>query len=188
MNTESLLPAVCLEWKPSASFARSLARTIIVACSSLMVAGAAVGAVRVGDSFPALATSGLVGAAIPRTSGKVVLVDFWASWCAPCKASFPTYSRLNAEFSPQGLVIMAVSVDQDATAYASFVRKFTPPFPVELDADQTLVRLAQVPTMPTSYLIDRAGKVRYMHPGFHGAETEQELRQEIRVLLSEAPR
>jgi thiol-disulfide isomerase/thioredoxin len=160
----------------------------MLAFTSLVVAAAAVGAVRVGDDFPSLESSGLVGAAIPRTTGKVVLVDFWASWCAPCKASFPTYSRLNAEFSPQGLVIVAVSVDQDVAAYASFVRKFTPPFSVALDANQTLVRLAQVPAMPTSFLLDRTGKVRYMHSGFHGASTEKELRQEIGVLLSEAPR
>jgi thiol-disulfide isomerase/thioredoxin len=188
MNSQSLLPPVCLIPKPTAVFNRPRARTLVAAIAALVVTAAAVGAIGVGDNFPRLESSGLVGAAIPQTSGKVVLVDFWASWCAPCKASFPTYSRLNAEFSPQGLVIVAVSVDKDAAAYASFVKKFAPPFSVALDANQALVRLAEVPTMPTSYLMDRTGRVRFMHTGFHGASTEKELRQEIGELLSEAPR
>src|SRR5208282_5856974 len=84
--------------------------------------------IRVGDIFPPLAFPGLVGANIPATLGKVVLVDFWASWCAPCKASFPAYVRLHSAVASKGLVIVAVSVDQDGEAFASFVRKFNPPF------------------------------------------------------------
>ncbi len=156
-----------------------------IVCLFLLFAEPAGAAVHVGDIFPPLALARLVGATTPQTSGKVVLVDFWASWCAPCKASFPAYSRLNSEFASKGLLIVAVGVDQDATSYASFVRKLNPSFFVALDSEQSLVREAQVPTMPTSYLMDRAGRVRYIHPGFHGAETEQELRKEIESLLSE---
>jgi thiol-disulfide isomerase/thioredoxin len=115
----------------------------------------------------------------------VVLVDFWASWCAPCKASFPVYGRLDSEFSQRGLVIVAVSVDEDASAFEAFVRRFEPAFLVELDRGQKLVREVQVPSMPTSYLIDRKGRVRFMHPGFHGRPTELALRAEIETLLSE---
>ena len=139
---------------------------------------------KVGDRFPDLASVGLTGAALPETQGKVVLVDFWASWCAPCKASFPTYARLNSEFGPKGLVIVAVSVDQDPGAFHSFVGKYTPPFTAVLDHDHQLVSKAQVPTMPTSYLIDKTGAVRAIHPGFHGEETEKTLRTEITALLS----
>lgn len=140
--------------------------------------------VRVGDIFPSLVSAGLAGGMLPATSGMVVLVDFWASWCAPCKASFPAYGRLNAEFAHKGLVIVAISEDQSTAAYDSFAGKFTPPFLVALDRNQKLVRTVQVPTMPTSYLIDREERVRYIHPGFHGSETEQVLRREIEALLS----
>jgi thiol-disulfide isomerase/thioredoxin len=156
-----------------------------ILCIWLMVAAPVSAAVHIGDIFPPLAPTGLVGARLPQTSGEVVLVDFWASWCAPCKASFPAYSRLNAEFASKGLVIVAVSVDQDAASYASFVRKLNPPFFVARDDSQRLVRETQVPTMPTSYLLDREGRVRYVHSGFHGAETEQALRMEIATLLSD---
>jgi len=141
--------------------------------------------VHVGDSFPPLASAGLVGNPLPRTAGKVVLVDFFASWCAPCKASFPAYGRLNAEFAARGLVIVAVSVDQVAGDYDAFVRALAPTFFVTLDRDQRLVREAGVPTMPTSYLVDRMGRVRYVHPGFRGAETERALRTEIAGLVAE---
>jgi thiol-disulfide isomerase/thioredoxin len=136
--------------------------------------------VKTGDTFPSL--SGLPGA--PDTAGKVVFVDFWASWCAPCKASFPSYAKLQ-DYAAKGLVIFAVSVDDDASAYDQFVARFHPPFAVARDANHALVKLVRVPTMPTSYLIDRTGKVRFVNPGFHGDRTEKEVRQQIETLLAE---
>ncbi|HZZ19881.1 MAG TPA: TlpA disulfide reductase family protein [Opitutaceae bacterium] len=137
-----------------------------------------------GSAFPVLAEQGLSGT-VPDTAGKVTLVDFWASWCAPCKASFPAYSSLQQDFAPKGLVIVAVSVDDDPASYASFVAKHKPLFPTVHDAQHKLVASVQVPTMPTSYLIDRSGKVRFIHAGFHGDATERELRAEVTALLGE---
>lgn len=144
--------------------------------------------VRVGDIFPPLQGVGLAGPVLPVTAGKVVLVDFWASWCAPCRQSFPAFGRINSEFAPKGLVILAVSVDQDPASYGSFVRAFAPSFFTTLDKDHRLVSEVRVPAMPTSYLLDRSGKVRFIHPGFRGAETEGALRAEINFLTSEAIR
>jgi thiol-disulfide isomerase/thioredoxin len=137
-----------------------------------------------GDAFPPMTDTSLVGT-IPQTRGSVTLVDFWASWCAPCKASFPAYSRLQAEYAVRGLVIVAVSVDDSPAAYAAFVARYKPLFPTLHDSQHKLVALVQVPTMPTSYLIDRGGKVRFMHAGFHGEATERELHSEIEALLDE---
>jgi thiol-disulfide isomerase/thioredoxin len=160
-------------------------RALLIAAASLLGASASIEAqVAPGGAFPALASAGLAGT-LPDTSGKVVLVDFWASWCAPCKASFPAYSRLQAAYAARGLAVVAVSVDESPAAYAAFVAKLKPSFATVHDADHKLVSEVQVPTMPTSYLVDRAGKVRYMHPGFHGDQTERELRKEIESLLDE---
>jgi len=138
-----------------------------------------------GGPFPSLAAAGLTGGTLPETAGSVLFVDFWASWCAPCKASFPAYSQLQADYSGRGLVIVAVSVDENPAAYAAFVAKLKPTFATLLDAKHTLVQEVQVPTMPTSYLVDRSGKVRFIHAGFHGQQTERELRREIDGLLGE---
>jgi thiol-disulfide isomerase/thioredoxin len=161
----------------------------ILAAAALLGAFAAASRAQVapGDSFPALGASALGGGALPETAGKVVLVDFWASWCAPCKASFPVYARLQSDYAPRGLVIVAVSVDDAASAYAAFVARLKPPFATVLDSQHKLVAAVQVPTMPTSYLVDRAGKVRFVHAGFHGEETDRELRRELDQLLSEKP-
>ena len=144
--------------------------------------------VKVGDAFPALASAGLVpltGGVVPSTSGQVILVDFWASWCAPCKASFPLLAELHRDYGSKGLVIAGVGIDEKPAAAADFVRKLAPPFATLHDREQKLVRQVVVPAMPTSYLVGRDGKVRFVHAGFHGDATARELRREIETLLAE---
>jgi thiol-disulfide isomerase/thioredoxin len=144
--------------------------------------------IKVGDTFPALAPAGVVslsGPAVPATAGQVMLVDFWASWCAPCKASFPSLAKLHTDLAPRGLVLLAISIDEKPAAAAAFAKKLAPPFPTLHDRDQKLVKQVVVPTMPTSYLVDRTGKVRFVHEGFHGAATEKLLRSQIETLLAE---
>lgn len=163
--------------------ARILATAALI---TLFGAGAARAELAPGQPIAPLLASVPATAALPQTAGKVVFLDFWASWCAPCKASFPAYGRMNTELSPKGLVVIAVSVDQDRGAYDAFIRKYAPPFYTLLDREQKLVQLAQVPVMPTSYLVGRDGRVRFVHQGFHGAETEAVVRRELELLLNES--
>lgn len=144
-------------------------------------------AVKEGDAFPKLDPSELkvLGGTFPETAGKVVLVDFWASWCAPCKASFPTLAKLNRELGPRGFVVVAVGIDEKPAAAESFVKKLSADFPTLHDQAQRLVRRVEVPTMPTSFLLSRDGKVRFIHRGFHGDRTEAEMRRQIAGLLAE---
>lgn len=144
--------------------------------------------IKTGDAFPALSSAGLVnlaGGALPATEGKVVLVDFWASWCAPCKASFPMMARLHQDYGQRGLVIAAVGIDEKPAAAEAFWKKLKPPFATLHDRSQALVKQVAVPTMPTSYLIGRDGRVRFVHQGFHGDSTDRELRKQIEMLLTE---
>lgn len=164
---------------------RKTARALGAAILLLMASGGARAELNVGDPFPSLAEAELVGGALPATAGHVVMVDFWASWCAPCKASFPAMARLHAEFAPRGLTIVAVSVDEKPAAYAAFVKRNAPPFATLHDVQQKLVRGVKVPAMPTSYLLGRDGRVRFVHRGFHGKATEDELREQIETLLAE---
>jgi len=165
-------------------------RAAWVLCPAAIYAALPAGAhaqVAPGDAFPSLASAGLAGASLPGTSGRVVLFDFWASWCAPCKASFPVYSRIQSDYAGSGLVIVAVGVDDTASAFNAFMARMKPSFAAVHDAKHALVAAVQVPTMPTSYLVDRSGKVRFMHAGFHGDQTDRELRREIDALLAEKP-
>jgi len=143
--------------------------------------------IQVGNKFPVLDASAYEGGTPPAITGLVTLVDFWASWCAPCKMSFPVYAKLHARFESRGLIILAVSADENQAAYNAFVKKEAPPFATVRDKTHQLVRQVKVPAMPTCYLLGRDGRVRFVHKGFHGAETEQELRQEIESLLAEPP-
>ena len=137
-----------------------------------------------GQPLPSLTQAQLEGL-VPEMKGKVVLLDFWASWCAPCKASFPAMTDLQTRFAARGLVILAVSVDDDARACGNFVERQKPAFATVRDAGHKLVAAMQAPTMPTSYLIDRRGVVRFRHEGFHGPATIASYIQQIEQLLNE---
>jgi thiol-disulfide isomerase/thioredoxin len=155
---------------------------------ALAAAALARAELKVGDAFPALAPAGVVslaGGELPATAGKVVLVDFWASWCAPCKASFPALAKIHTDLAPRGFVLLAVSVDEKPAEAAKFAKKLAPPFATLHDRAQKLVAQVSVPTMPTSYLLDRTGKVRFIHEGYHGDATDKQLRQQIEQLLAE---
>ncbi len=141
-----------------------------------------------GDSFPRLDQFQLEGS-LPETRGaKVVLVDFWASWCAPCKKSFPALNKLQQKFGAEGLTIIAVNVDEKQANMARFLEKNRADFAVVRDATQKLVATLAVETLPTSLLIDRDGKVRHIHRGFREDETLKLFEQQIAGLLGSPER
>ena len=113
--------------------------------------------------------------------GKVVVVDFWATWCTPCHESFPAYQRLAEKFSGQ-VVVIGISVDEDPAGIAKFAKETGAKFPLAWDDGQITSKSYQPPTMPTSYVIDKSGVVRFVHSGFHAGE-EQELESELNSLL-----
>jgi thiol-disulfide isomerase/thioredoxin len=116
--------------------------------------------------------------------GKVVLVDFWASWCAPCLHSFPWMNSLHQKHAGDGLVILAVNVDQDRALADAFLKKVPAQFRIEYDQAGNLAKQFGVENMPTSFLIDRAGKIRVRHAGFREKQRE-ERELEIENLLKE---
>ena len=157
---------------------------LLLILAGLATSTAARAEIKACDPFPSLSAANLEGDAIPATEGKVVLVDFWASWCAPCKTSFPAYAKLDADYTARGLVIVAVSVDENPAAYAAFVKKLKPPFVTLRDKTQQLVRDVKVPGMPTCYLIGRDGRVQLVHQGYRGSESDRQIRRAIDKLLA----
>lgn len=137
-----------------------------------------------GDALPAFDIEDVAGNPV-ETEGKVVLVDFWASWCAPCKESFPQLDALYREFNDKGFTVVAFSQDETATAMQRFLASAQPGFPVVSDAEHEFASAAKVTAMPSSYLIDRRGVVRYAHRGWQGDKTKAELETQIATLLEE---
>ena len=171
------------------SFTRIVVSTLaagLFALAAVPPAGAA-DTLAPGQPFPSLASVPLEGELPDLAGARVLIVDFWASWCAPCKASFPVYDELQKEFGAKGVRIIAVNVDKNARHMAAFLEKQPVSFAVVRDAEMKLVSQARVPTMPTSFVVDAKGVVRFVHSGFHGKETLRQYRDEIAQLLGEAP-
>lgn len=140
-----------------------------------------------GTPFPPLADFALEGTVPELDGARVVIVDFWASWCAPCRQSFPVYSELQREFGPRGLVIVAVSVDTKPELMRAFVQRHQPAFAVVRDAGQQLATAVEVPAMPTAFVLDHRGIVRFVHHGFRGARSRRAYLEQIQILLEEQP-
>jgi thiol-disulfide isomerase/thioredoxin len=138
-----------------------------------------------GDPFPRFESFALEGTLPDLGAARVTIVDFWASWCGPCKASFPVMDDLQKEFGPKGLVVVAVNVDQNAKAMQAFLQRMKPGFAVVRDGEQKLVAAAAVPTMPTSFVLDGKGVVRFVHTGFHGEQSRREYMEQINAILAE---
>jgi len=138
-----------------------------------------------GSTMPDLKSFALEGTLPPGMAGKVLLVDFWASWCAPCKASFPTLNELHAKYAKAGLVILAINVDDKESAMRNFLADNPVNFTVVRDAGKKLVATAAVESMPSSFIISRSGRISYVHTGFHGEKTASQYTREIELLLKE---
>lgn len=139
-----------------------------------------------GDAAPALkATVAGKPVALAEYRGKVVYVDFWASWCTPCRQSFPIYDAMQKELGKDGFVVLAVNKDMKAADADRFLARTPVSFTTFADADDSWAKAFAVMTMPTGILIDRKGRIRYVHNGFTG-KTEAQLRAQVNELLKES--
>jgi len=118
--------------------------------------------------------------------GEVVYVDFWASWCPPCVKSFPFLNQLEHEFKGQGLRVIGVNLDEKKVDAQEFLDKNPVEFDIVADQTKQCAKDFEVIAMPSSYLIDRKGNVRYIHQGFRQGETDK-LRLMVEQFLTEQP-
>ena len=114
--------------------------------------------------------SGVAGAAenlqLDEYEGKVVMLDFWASWCVPCRRSFPWMNEMQQKYADRGLVVIAVNLDNNSDDAASFLQEYPAKFQIVYDTNKELARQFEVQAMPSSFLIGRDGKLADMHLGF----------------------
>lgn len=116
--------------------------------------------------------------------GKVVYLDFWASWCVPCRQSFPFMSQMQRELKDQGLEVIAVNLDENLQDAEDFLARNPAQFSVVVDVNQQCAQQYAVKAMPSSYLIDRNGIVRKVHLGFRSGEA-LEFRKAVEQVLME---
>ncbi|WP_298825864.1 TlpA disulfide reductase family protein [uncultured Piscinibacter sp.] len=114
--------------------------------------------------------------------GQVVMVNFWATWCGPCKIEMPHLNRLYEKYRSSGFVLMGVNIDDDPRNAVATATKLGVTFPVLLDGDKRVSRLYDLSTMPTTLIIDRDGRLRHLHRGYReGYELTYD--QQVRELL-----
>ncbi|MFT3922566.1 MAG: TlpA disulfide reductase family protein [Myxococcales bacterium] len=164
----------------------NLRRFVLPMLSMLMIAAFALSAHALGpgSKAPPIALKDLSGKSFAwgSLSGKVVLVDFWASWCAPCKQELPVLQGLYKKYKARGFEVVGINQDEERANAEKFLRRSPLSFPVLHDAGRSVASAYAPQKMPSSYLIDRRGLVRHVHAGFKASDAEA-LEREISALL-----
>ena len=162
---------------------RALAVLALVASSPQVVA------VQPGAAAPSLPMPTMDGGkkvSVTQYRGKVVYVDFWASWCIPCRLSMPTLDRLYKEHAARGFEVVGVNKDVRSDDAERFLKRVPVSFVLVDDSNDAAAKAFDVKTMPSGYLVDRKGVVRHVHGGFTKS-TAEKLAAEVETLLAEKP-
>ena len=112
------------------------------------------------------------------------MINFWASWCGPCRQELPLLDELYNNYKPLGFTILGVNVEEDSGKAKALLKDIPVSFPVLFDTQNTVSRLYDVIAMPSTVLVDREGKVRYLHKGYKPGY-EQHYQEQIRTLIRE---
>lgn len=163
-----------------------LCGSVFIICSAFTTVSAAQ---LVDKASPACELTTLDGTPVESfqaMKGKVIYVDFWASWCPPCVQSFPFLNQLQQEFGDQGLRVVGVNLDEEMVDAEKFLARYPADFSIVTDPSRQCAQDFDVMAMPSSYLIDKEGIVRHIHRGFRPGETS-ELRLIVEQLLQQQP-
>lgn len=116
--------------------------------------------------------------------GQVVLLNFWASWCVPCRAEMPILDEIHKKYEPLGFTVLGVNVDLKSEKAVKYLKGTPVNFPIGLDPKSDVSKLYNVSAMPSTAIIDRDGNVRYIHPGYKDGDA-QKYRDKIKELMRE---
>jgi peroxiredoxin len=161
-------------------------RGMLVALSLAAVAVAAPAALAPASVAPDFTLKSAEGRnlRLAEQRGRVVMVNFWATWCGPCKVEMPHLNRLHEKYRSAGFVLLGVNVDDDPKAALALATRLGITFPVLFDSEKAVSKLYALDSMPFTVLIDRDGKVRHLHRGYReGMEALYE--RQVRELVKE---
>jgi thiol-disulfide isomerase/thioredoxin len=116
--------------------------------------------------------------------GQVVMINFWASWCGPCREEMPVLEKLYTKYKPMGFTMIGVNVEPDSKLAAEWLKATPVTFPILFDTKSEVSKLYQVSSMPSTVIVDRKGNLRWMHRGYK-AGAENEYLDQIRALVRE---
>jgi peroxiredoxin len=153
--------------------------------AALLAAATAANAVEPGAAAPGFRLQSFDAdkpVALADYRGKVVLVDFWASWCSPCRQSLPLYDKLRTDYAAADFVILAISIDEDVADAKSFLAEHPVKYTTLQNPQGDIAKAFDLKGMPSSYLIDRDGTVRARHVGFEPKDIDA-LKHEIADLI-----
>ena len=163
--------------------ARILAATALMLSVANVSAGVSISAAA--PDFTAKTSQGST-LRLKEQQGRVVLVNFWASWCGPCRQEMPHLNRLYERYGPAGFVLVGVNIDDDPKVALDAAALFNIKFPVVLDTDKKVSNLYNMSGMPATLVIDKSGRVRFIHIGYKpGVGVEESYERHIRDLLKE---
>jgi len=120
---------------------------------------------------------------LKKLRGKVVYIDFWASWCTPCRKSFPWMNEMNSRYDSRDFTIIAVNLDASREDAGKFLEKLPAEFTIAYDPDGKVAEKYRVSAMPSSYLVDRKGNLVFAHKGYREGEAA-EIEEKIRKLIN----
>jgi len=159
---------------------RSLATLLLLASTT---ASAAVQALQPAPDFTLQRAEG-GNLRLVEQRGQVVLINFWASWCGPCRVEMPHLNRLHDKYKAGGFMVLGVNIDDDPRHGAATAVRWGLRFPVLLDASKVVTKTYDLGAMPSTVLVDRDGRIRHLHRGYReGLEAEYE--RQIRELVKE---
>ncbi len=167
---------------------RSVSKTFGLGLVVILFATATAHALAPGDTPPPISLPDQEGKSVDlsKLEGKVVLIDFWASWCGPCKQEMPVLEALHKKYARKGLVIVGVNIDNSDKKMNNFLKGTPVTFRQVRDKKLQIASRYEPSTMPSSYFIGRDGKIRHVHEGFRKKDAGK-LEARVKALLAESP-
>lgn len=167
--------------KPRTFLAQALCAILLPACLAVQAAEPEIGALA-----PAFTLKSLNGRnlSLREHRGRVVMLNFWATWCGPCRQEMPALNALYEKYRDAGFVLFGINVDADPATAARMTERLKIAYPILFDREKKASSLYQVNAMPMTILIDRDGKVRHVQKGYY-AGYEDKYREQVRGLLTE---
>jgi thiol-disulfide isomerase/thioredoxin len=121
---------------------------------------------------------------LSQYKGQVVMINFWASWCGPCRTEMPILEKLHTKYKPMGFTMIGVNVEPDSTLAANWLKATPVTFPILFDTKSEVSKAYSVAGMPSTVIVDRKGNMRWLHRGYKPGDENQYLDQ-IRALVRE---